>query len=55
MKKKYFAVYEKVPSHGSTVNGIILGPYDTEEKAQESGKKYGYTGSNYYVGTYRNY
>jgi hypothetical protein len=48
--KEQYAVYEKVPAHGSEANGIILGPFDTKEEAETLGKKYGYlNGDNYYV------
>lgn len=48
-KRKQFAVFEKTPAHGSEVDGIILGPFNTEEEAIEEGNKYGYNSDNYYV------
>jgi|LakMenEpi03Aug12_release.lakeMendotaPanAssembly.Ray.scaffolds.fasta_scaffold255667_3 hypothetical protein len=45
-----FAVFEKEPAHGSEINGVILGPFNTIEEAEEKQKKYGYTSDNYYVG-----
>jgi hypothetical protein len=47
--KEQFAVFEKVPAHGSEVNGIILGPFNTKEEAIEKRIEYGYTSDNYYV------
>ena len=47
--KRGFAVFEKVPSHGSEVDGIILGPFGSEEEATEAGNIYGYNTENYYV------
>jgi hypothetical protein len=47
--KEQYVVYEKVPAHGSEVNGIILGPFKTQELARLSAEKYGYTSDNYYV------
>jgi len=46
--KEQYAVYEKVPAHGSEANGIILGPFKTQELARLSAE-YGYTSDNYYV------
>ena len=51
MKDKY-AVYEKTPGHGKDYNGVILGPYNSKEEAEKEGKKYGYTGEDYYVDVY---
>jgi hypothetical protein len=34
--KEQYVVYEKVPAHGSEVNGIILGPFKTQELARLS-------------------
>jgi hypothetical protein len=47
--KEQYAVYEKVPAHGSEENGAILGPYDSKEDAEKAAIKYGYTSSNYYI------
>jgi hypothetical protein len=47
--KEMYAVYEKEPAHGSQKDGIIMGPFKTEEEAKEAGDKYGYHGDNYYV------
>jgi len=47
--REQYAVYEKVPAHGSEENGIILGPFNSEEDAQQARKKYGYSSSNYFV------
>ena len=49
MNNEKYAVYERKPSHGSTKNGMILGPFNSKEEAQSNGEKYGYTGDNYYV------
>lgn len=54
-KRKQFAVFEKTPAHGSEVNGIILGPFNTEEEAIEEGNKYGYSSDNYYVDEIKSY
>ncbi len=48
-KREQFAVFEKVPAHGSEVGGIILGPFNSEEEATEAGNRYGYNTDNYYV------
>lgn len=50
-QREQWAVYEKEPAHGSEVNGVILGNYNTKEEAQESREKYGYNSENYYVDT----
>jgi len=47
--REQYAVYEKVPAHGSEANGIILGPFKSEEDAQQAREKYGYNTDNYYV------
>jgi hypothetical protein len=52
MNNKQYAVFEKVPAHGSKSNGVILGSYNTKEEAQSAGEKYGYNTDNYYVGEY---
>lgn len=44
-----YAVYEKTPAHGSEVNGVILGPFKSEEEAEKAREKWGYTSENYYV------
>ena len=44
-----FAVYEKVPAHGSEINGLIFGPFNSKEEAEEARQKYGYSSDNYYV------
>ena len=44
-----YAVYEKEPAHQNMPNGIILGPFKSREEAEETRKKYGYSGDNYYV------
>jgi hypothetical protein len=49
--RKQYAIYEKEPAHGSTPNGVIMGPYDTEEEAKLNQKKYGYDNDNYYIDT----
>lgn len=49
IKREQYAVYEKVPAHGNQVNGVILGPYNTEKDAQVAREKYGYTTDNYFV------
>lgn len=54
MNKEKYAVYEKKPAHGSIKNGLILGPFDSKEEAESAGKKYGYTGDNYYVNSMNN-
>ena len=48
--RDWFAVYEKIPAHGSTPNNIILGNYNSKEEAELARKKYGYDNENYYVG-----
>ena len=50
--KTQYAVFEKVPAHGSKPNGVILCSYNTKEEAQSAGEKYGYNTDNYYVGEY---
>jgi hypothetical protein len=45
-----YAVYEKVPAHGSAINNVILAPYKSEQEAQEAREKYGYNNDNYYIG-----
>ena len=50
MNKEQFGVFEIKPSHGKEKHGLILGPYNTKEEAKEKGERYGYSGSNYYVG-----
>jgi len=52
MNNKQYAVFEKVPAHGSKPNGVILGSYNTKEEAQSAGEKYGYNTENYYVDVY---
>jgi hypothetical protein len=52
MNNKQYAVFEKVPAHGSKPNGVILCSYNTKEEAQSAGEKYGYNTDNYYVGEY---
>jgi hypothetical protein len=47
--EKEYAVYEKEPAHQNMPNGIILGPFKSREEAEETRKKYGYSGDNYYV------
>jgi hypothetical protein len=54
-KREQFAVFEKVPAHGSEVDGIILGPFNSEEEAIEAGTRYGYTDDNYYVDKIKSY
>lgn len=49
ISKKQFAVYEREPAHGKEKNGLILGPYDTKEQAEDGGNRFGYHGDNYYV------
>lgn len=49
MKRKQFAVYEKMPAHGKEEKNVILAPFNTKEEAEEAGKKYGYNTDNYYV------
>ena len=49
MNNEKYAVYERNLAHGSTKNGMILGPFNSKEEAQSNGEKYGYTGDNYYV------
>ena len=44
-----FAVYEIEPAHGNKINGVILGPFKTQEDAEQARQKYGYTSDNYYV------
>ena len=48
-----FAIYEKIPRHGKEPNGLILGPFDTEDLAKEAGEKWGYSGDNYFIDLYR--
>jgi len=48
-----FAIYEKIPRHGREPNGLILGPFDTEDLAKEAGEKWGYSGDNYFIDLYR--
>jgi len=50
--KTQYAVFEKVPAHGSKPNGVILCSYNTKEEAQSAREKYGYNTDNYYVGEY---
>lgn len=50
MNKKEFGVFEITPAHGSEPNGLILGPFTTEDEAKSKALKYGYYGDNYYVG-----
>lgn len=54
MNNEKYAVYERNPAHGSTKNGMILGPFNSKEEAQSNGEKYGYTGDNYYVNSMNN-
>ena len=54
MNNEKYAVYERNPAHGSTKNGMILGPFNSKEEAQSNGEKYGYTGDNYYVNSVNN-
>lgn len=54
-KREQFAVFEKVPAHGSEVGGIILGPFNSEEEATEAGNRYGYNTDNYYVDKIKSY
>lgn len=49
-----YAVYEKLPAHGSEVNGIILCPFNSKEDAENARNKYGYGNSNYYIDIYKN-
>ena len=51
--RKYFAVFERTPAHGSEENGVIMGPYNTKEEAEAARVKYGYTSDNYYVDEYK--
>ena len=48
-ERKQYAVYEKVPAHGSEVGGIILAPFSSKEEAQQARENYGYNTNNYYV------
>ena len=50
--RKYFAVFERIPAHGSEENGTILGPFNSKEEAEAARVKYGYTSDNYYVDEY---
>ncbi len=50
MIEKY-AVFEKVPAHGSAENNVILAPYSSKEEAEDAARKYGYNTDNYYVDT----
>lgn len=54
MNNEKYAVYERNPAHGSTKNGMILGPFNSKEEAQSNGEKYGYAGDNYYVNSVNN-
>lgn len=47
--KNLYAVYEKVPAHQNEINGIILGPFKTEDAARLAAEKYGYNNDNYYI------
>jgi hypothetical protein len=47
--KLRYAVYEKTPAHGSILNNVILGPFTSEEEAQNAREKYGYNNDNYYI------
>lgn len=47
--REQFAVYEIIPSHGSVPNGIILGPFNTREEAEDAKIKWGYGSENYYI------
>jgi hypothetical protein len=49
-QKEQYAVYEKVPAHGSEVDGVILAPYKSKEEAEQARHKYGYSSDNYYIG-----
>jgi hypothetical protein len=53
-QKIKYGIFERVPSHGREPNGLILGPFDTKEIAQEAGEKWGYSGDNYFVDIYKN-
>lgn len=44
LKKEYYAVYEKEPSHQNEKNDVILAPYNTKEEAEQVRIKYGYGG-----------
>jgi hypothetical protein len=44
-----YAVYEKEPAHQNIPNGIILSPFKSREEAEETRKKYGHRGDNYFV------
>ena len=46
---KKYAVFEKVPAHGSAENNVILAPYSSKEEAEDAARKYGYNTDNYYV------
>jgi hypothetical protein len=41
MNNKQYAVFEKVPAHGSKPNGVILGSYNTKEEAQSARENMG--------------
>jgi len=49
IETREYAVYERIPAHGSKVNGIILAPYKSKEDAQQAREKYGYNTDNYYI------
>lgn len=51
--RKYFAIFERIPAHGSEENGVIMGPYNTKEEAEAARVMYGYTSENYYVDEYK--
>lgn len=50
MINEQFGVFEITPQQGKDENGLILGPYPTEDEAKQNALKYGYYGDNYYVG-----
>ena len=57
IKQKFpekWAVFEKVPAHGSTENSVILSPYNSKEEAESAREKYGYGTDNYYVDVLKN-
>jgi hypothetical protein len=51
-EKKYYAVFEKVPAHGSETHNVILAPFKSEEEARADMVKYGYNTDNYYIDEY---
>ena len=47
--RELYAVFEREPQKGPTPNGVVMGPYFSEEEAEQAKIKYGFISDNFYV------